>query len=32
MISYLLPTEATQSSLELFEKPPLLVTIENAFT
>ena len=32
MISNLLPTEATQSSLDLFEKPPLLVTFENAFT
>ena len=25
------PSEATQSSLDLFEKPPLLVTFENAF-
>ena len=32
MISSLLPTEATHSSLDLFEKPPLLVTFENAFT
>ena len=32
MISNLLPTEATHSSLDLFEKPPLLVTTENAFT
>ena len=32
MISNLLPTEATHSSLDLFEKPPLLVTFENAFT
>ena len=32
MISNLLPTEATHSSLDLLEKPPLLVTFENAFT
>ena len=32
MISILLLTEATHSSLYLFEKPPLLVTFENAFT
>ena len=32
MISNLLPTEAIHSSLVLFEKPPLLVTFENAFT
>ena len=32
MISYLIPSEATHSSLDLFEKPPLLVTFENAFT
>ena len=32
MISNLIPTEATYSSLDLFEKPPLLVTFENAFT
>ena len=32
MISNLLPTEATHSSLDLFEKPPLLATFENAFT
>ena len=32
MISNLIPTEATHSSLDLFEKPPLLVTFENAFT
>ena len=32
MISNLLPTEATHSSLGLFEKPPLLITFENAFT
>ena len=29
---YLLPTDVTHSSLDLFEKPPLLVTFENAFT
>ena len=28
MISNLLPTEATHISLDLFEKPPLLVTFE----
>ena len=32
MISNFLPTEATHSSLDLFEKHPLLVTFENAFT
>ena len=32
MISNFLPTEAIHSSLDLFEKPSLLVTIENAFT
>ena len=32
MISNLIPSEATHSSLDLFEKPPLLVTFENAFT
>ena len=32
MISNLLPTEATHSSFDSFEKPPLLVTFENAFT
>ena len=32
MLSNFLPTEATHSSLDLFEKPPLLVTFENAFT
>ena len=32
MISNLIPTEATHSFLDLFEKPPLLVTFENAFT
>ena len=31
MISNLIPTEATHSSLDLFEKPPLLVTFEKAF-
>ena len=32
MISNLIPSEATHSSLDLFEKPPLLVTFEIAFT
>ena len=32
MISYLIMSEATHSSLNLFEKPPLVVTFENAFT
>ena len=32
MISNLIPTEATHISLDLFEKPPILVTVENAFT
>ena len=32
MICNLLQTEATHSSIDLFEKPPLLVTFENAFT
>ena len=32
MIFNSLPTEATHNSLDLFEKPPLLVTFENAFT
>ena len=32
MISNLIPSEATHSSLDLFEKPPLLVTFLNAFT
>ena len=32
MISNLIPSEATHSSLDLFEKPPSLVTFENAFT
>ena len=32
MIFNLLTTEATHSSLDLFEKPPLLVTFEIAFT
>ena len=32
MISNLIPNEATHSSLDLFEKPPFLVTFENAFT
>ena len=32
MISNLIPSEATHSTLDLFEKPPLLVTFANAFT
>ena len=32
MITNFLPIEATHSSLDLFEKPPLLVTFENTFT
>ena len=32
MISNKLSIEATHSLLDLFEKPPLLVTFENAFT
>ena len=32
MISNLLATEATHSSLDLFENPSLLVTLEKAFT
>ena len=32
MISNLIPTEATHSSLDSFEKPHLLVTFEKAFT
>ena len=32
MIANLLPSEATHTSLDLSEKPPLLVTFENAFT
>ena len=32
MISKLIPSEATHISLDLFDKPPLLVTFENAFT
>ena len=31
MIANLLPNEATHSSLDLFEKQPLLITFENAF-
>ncbi len=31
MIANLLPLEATHSSLDLFEKPPLLVTFDSAF-
>ena len=32
MIFKLTPSETTHSSLDLSEKPPLLVTFENAFT
>ena len=32
MIFNLLPTEATHSSLDLFEKPPLQITFENTLT
>ena len=32
MISFLLPTEAIHRSLDLFERPPLLVAFEKAFT
>ena len=32
MISNLIPSEATHSSLESFEKLPFIVTFENAFT
>ena len=31
MIANLLPTEATHSSLKLFEKPALLVTFDGSF-
>ena len=31
MIANLLPNEATHSSLDLFEKQPLLITFENVF-
>ena len=31
MIAYLLPSEATHSSLDLFEKPSLLVTFDGSF-
>ena len=31
MIAILLPSEATQSSLDLFEKPSLLVTFDGSF-
>ena len=31
MIANMLPNEATHSSLDLFEKQPLLITFENAF-
>ena len=32
MISNLLPAEATHTTLDLFEKQPLLITFDNAFT
>ena len=32
MVSNLIPSEATHRSLDLFEKPPLFVTFEIAFT
>ena len=32
MINNLLPAEATHTILDLFEKQPLLVTFDNAFT
>ena len=32
MITNLLPAEATHSTLDLFEKQPLLITFDNAFT
>ena len=31
MIANLLPSEATQSSLDLFEKPSLIVTFDGSF-
>ena len=31
MIGIILPTEATHSSLELFEKPALLITFDGSF-
>ena len=32
MITKLLPAEATHTTLDLFEKQPLPITIDNAFT
>ena len=32
MITNLLPFDATHTTLDVFEKPPLLVTFKNAFT
>ena len=32
MITNLLPAEATHTTLDLFEKQPLLITFDNAFT
>ena len=32
MITNLLPAEATRTTLDLFEKQPLLITFDNAFT
>ena len=32
MITYLLPAEATHTTLDLFEKQPLLITFDNALT
>ena len=32
MITKLLPAEATHTTLDLFEKQPLLITFDNAFT
>ena len=32
MITNLLPAEATHNTLDLFEKQPLLITFDNAFT
>ena len=32
MITNLLPAEATHTTIDLFEKQPLLITFDNAFT
>ena len=32
MIPNILPAEATHTTLDLFEKQPLLITFDNAFT